>query len=531
MGDQRFGSETTEQKARSPMWDLLKEENAYRRPKRGDILEAEVVRIDPDAIIVDIGSKTEGFLPSSELDKLDPATRAEIALGAKISVYVVRPESPDGDVIVSLDMARSAQEWQEAQRYQEQGLLYEGTVAGYNKGGLIVPFGGVRGFLPSSQLSNPGGRSNPEERERYLASRVGQSLSLKVIEVDRQRRRLIFSERAAAKEAREARKELLLAELQEGQIRRGRVSSLSDFGAFVDLGGADGLIHISELSWQRVQHPREVLQVGQEIEVYILRVDRERKRIGLSLRKLRPDPWREVQDKFRVGQIVEGTITHVVDFGAFARIAEGIEGLIHVSELGETVRDPHAVVKEEETWPLKIISIDAQRQRIGLSLKQAPSREEVEGLAVYQEMREELAPLEAESSVPPAPQPETEMPIALEGLTESAPPAKQPQSIRASEAFPTTAGISEEEPLEAPADGQEPLALEASVPELIEEEPPETVEEHAEGEEVAQAPKAPKSPAAKRATRSQTKKGAPRARKTTSRKTGPQKSARKKSKL
>ena len=422
MNDQRVAQESAAEKARSPMWDLLKEEDAYRRPKRGDILEAEVVRIDPDAIIVDIGSKTEGIVPASELEKLDPSLRAEIAVGSKISVYVVRPESPEGEIIVSLDMARAAHEWQDAKRYQDQGLLYEGSVAGFNKGGLIVPFGTIRGFLPSSQLSDPGGRSNPEDRERYLASRVGQSLSLKVIEVDRQSRRLIFSERAAAREAREVRKERLLAELQEGQVRHGRVSSLADFGAFVDLGGADGLIHISELSWQRVQHPQELLQVGQELDVYILRVDHERKRIGLSLRKLRPDPWREVEDKFRVGQIVEGIVTHLVDFGAFARIVEGVEGLIHISELGEGVRDTREVVAEGQTLPLKIISIDAHRQRIGLSLKQAPTREEMEGMAALQAG----VAITEEPAMPPDIQPET--PVLFAEAAQSSPSMEAPPS-------------------------------------------------------------------------------------------------------
>jgi small subunit ribosomal protein S1 len=389
----------------SPMWKYLSEEYDYKRPKRGDIRYAEVLRIDEDEIIVDIGGKTEGVVPSVDLDRMGDDALAEIEVGDKVPVYVLRPESADGDVIVSLNMARTMEDWRKAERLFEEGGVHEGTVSGYNKGGLLVYFGQIRGFVPASQLSGLSRRSSHEDRMATLSKMEGQQLLLKVIEVDRQRRRLIFSERAASREWREKRKDELLNDLQEGDIRTGTVRNLCEFGAFVDLGGADGLIHISELSWRRVKHAREVLKVGQEVEVYVLRVDRDRKRIGLSLKRLQPDPWHVAEERYEVGQIVKGVVTNIVDFGAFARIEDGIEGLIHVSELSDGDFAPRDLVKEGEELYVKILSIDAHRQRMGLSLKQAPSREEVEGdeawaaLAEEGEAKVEEAAYEAEEAL------------------------------------------------------------------------------------------------------------------------------------
>jgi len=405
-----------DEKTGSPMWKYLKEEYDYTRPRRGDILYAEVIRIDDDEIIVDIGGKTEGMVPSADLERMGEEALAEISVGDKVPVYVLRPESADGDVIVSLNMARTMEDWRRAEKLHEDGGVFEGTVSGCNKGGLLVYFGKIRGFVPASQVAGLGRRSRHESRMDMLATMEGQKLMVKVIEVDRQRRRLIFSERAASREWREKRKEELLNELQEGDIRAGKVRNLCDFGAFVDLGGADGLIHISELSWRRVKHAREVLRVGEEVEVYVLRVDRERKRIGLSLKRLKPDPWHLVEEKYDAGQILKGTITNVVDFGAFARIEDGIEGLIHISELSDGDFSPSDLVREGEELYVKILSIDADRQRMGLSLKQAPTREEVEGEEALAEIRAAVAPEEAAV----APEVEAEAEVELEAVAEAA---------------------------------------------------------------------------------------------------------------
>ncbi|HJX39584.1 MAG TPA: S1 RNA-binding domain-containing protein, partial [Anaerolineae bacterium] len=391
MVDRMMGEEGTNnnEASGSPMWKFLEEEYDYKRPKRGDIRYAEVLRIDKDEIIVDIGGKTEGVVPSVDLERMGEEAVSQIEVGDKVPVYVLRPESADGDVIVSLNMARTMEDWRRAEKLYESGDVFDGTIAGHNKGGLLVYFGQIRGFVPASQLSGLSRRSSHEERMQTLSKMEGQELLLKVIEVDRQRRRLIFSERAASREYRDKRKTELLDDLQEGDIRTGTVRNLCDFGAFVDLGGADGLIHISELSWRRVRHARDVLRAGQEVEVYVLRIDREKKRIGLSLKRLQPDPWQVVEEKYQVGQIVKGVVTNIVDFGAFARIEDGIEGLIHVSELSDGDFAPQDLVREGEQLYVKILSIDSDRQRMGLSLKQGPTREEMEGEEAWAGIQEE----------------------------------------------------------------------------------------------------------------------------------------------
>ena len=356
------------------MAELLENAYTFRMPNRGDILEGTVVKIDPDQILVDIGFKSEGVVPGAELERIKPET---IRVGDQVLVYVVNPEDKSGNVVLSLIRAQLERDWRNAEKLFESGEIFEATVSGYNRGGLIVRLGKVRGFVPASQLSTATREGNEEVQSDDLAKLVGQKLKLKIIELDRGRNRLILSERAAIREWRRQQKERLLAELQEGDIVRGAVSSLCDFGAFVDLGGADGLIHLSELSWGRVSHPSEVLKVGDEVEVYVLKVDRKERRIGLSLKRLQPDPWSQVEEKYSVGQLVEGTITKLTNFGAFARLKDDeIEGLIHISELSdERVTHPKEVVKEGDVLTLRIIRIDPERRRMGLSLRKVASAE------------------------------------------------------------------------------------------------------------------------------------------------------------
>ena len=356
------------------MAELLENAYTFRMPNRGDILEGTVVKIDPDQILVDIGFKSEGVVPGAELERIKPET---IRVGDQVLVYVVNPEDKSGNVVLSLIRAQLERDWRNAEKLFESGEIFEATVSGYNRGGLIVRLGKVRGFVPASQLSSATREGNEEVQSDDLAKLVGQKLKLKIIELDRGRNRLILSERAAIREWRRQQKERLLAELQEGDIVRGAVSSLCDFGAFVDLGGADGLIHLSELSWGRVSHPSEVLKVGDEVEVYVLKVDRKERRIGLSLKRLQPDPWSQVEEKYSVGQLVEGTITKLTNFGAFARLKDDeIEGLIHISELSdERITHPREVVKEGDVLTLRIIRIDPERRRMGLSLRKVASAE------------------------------------------------------------------------------------------------------------------------------------------------------------
>jgi len=349
--------------------ELLSAVHEYRRLRQGEILEGEVVRVSPNEILIDVGSKSEGVVSPRELEAMGPEAIEQIKVGDKVWAYVVTPEDKEGNIILSLSRAELERDWQAASKLFADEKVFEEVVVGYNKGGLIVKLGKVRGFVPASQLisirrRNEGSDANP------LAAMVGKKLQLKIIDLDRQRNRLILSERAAVHQWRQEQRERLLAELREGDVRRGRVTNLCDFGAFVDLGGADGLIHLSELSWGQVTHPSEVLQVDDEVDVYVLGVDREKGRIALSLKRLQPDPWELISEKYHLGQLVEGTITRLTRFGAFARIEDGIEGLIHLSELSkEPIQHPSEVVKEGDVLTLRIIRIDSARHRLGLSLK------------------------------------------------------------------------------------------------------------------------------------------------------------------
>ncbi len=346
--------------------------NALRTLQRGEVIDGIVARIDPDEILVDIGLKSEGVINGREMD--DEVTE-QLHIGSKVLVYVMQPEGPEGHAILSIRRARMEKSWRAAEELYQEDRVIEAEVIDFNKGGLIVDLG-VRGFVPISQIPELRGLSKGQEGEPSevidrLAQMKGRVLKLKIIELNRNRNRLILSERLALQEQRSHRKDELLAELLPGQVRRGRVTSLASFGAFVDLGGADGLVHISQLSYSRVNHPSEVLSVGDEVEVYVLSIDPETKKIALSLKKAQPDPWSRVDQKYHVGDLVEGTITKLAKFGAFAKIDDGIEGLIHLSELSaEPVENGKDVVSEGQRVTLRVININPTRRRLGLSLRQ-----------------------------------------------------------------------------------------------------------------------------------------------------------------
>lgn len=365
-----------------PMHALLDAESyELETPQRGEIRIGTIARVSDNDILVDVGAKSEGIIPSRELDRLSDEERAQFKVGDEIQVYVVRSADRDGTTMLSISRAEEEQDWQKAETYLENQEPFEGEIDGYNKGGLIVKLGRLRGFVPASQVSiSRRRRSDGETPDDRWSDMVGEPIITRVIEVDQRRNRLILSERAASREARDALKERLISELKPGEVRQGTVISLADFGAFVDIGGADGLIHISELSWKRIEDPSEVLEVGQEIEVRVLNVDAERKRISLSLRDLESDPWDEIIQKFEEGQLVEGTITKLTKFGAFAALKGTdeyeIEGLIHISELSdEHIEHPREVLHEGQEVAMRLINIDNDRRRIGLSLKQVDSAE------------------------------------------------------------------------------------------------------------------------------------------------------------
>ncbi len=343
----------------------------YKSLKYGDVMDGVIMHLDREEILVDIGSKSEGIVPSREYSSLSPEERQALAVGDTILVFVVQPENPEGHAVVSIDRARQEKSWRRLQELHEANEVIEAEVTNYNKGGLLVNLDGVRGFVPASQVTEIRG-GDEASKQADMARLIGSSLPLKVIEINRHRNRLILSERQAVQERRDVMKERLIDELSEGEVRKGRVSSICDFGAFVDIGGADGLVHLSELSWSRVRHPSEVLRVGQEVDVYVLGINAQEKKIALSIKRTQAEPWSRVAAAYEVGQLVRGTVTQLANFGAFARIEDGIEGLIHVSELvDDRVSHPKQVVSEGDDLLLRIIRIDPQRRRMGLSLRRA----------------------------------------------------------------------------------------------------------------------------------------------------------------
>jgi len=362
----------TPAKPTSLMEQLLNE--ASSSPKAlhyGDVLDGIVMRKDRDEILVDIGAKSEGTVPNKELSTLNLEELNDIKVGEQILVFVIQPENQDGHAILSIDKAKMEKSWRRLQKQYEAEEIIEAEVTGYNKGGLLVNLEGVRGFVPSSQVSGLAAGTEAAKQSE-MTRLVNSKLPLKIIEINRNRNRLILSERLAAQAQRDVQKDRLMNELEKGQVRDGIVTSICDFGAFVDIGGADGLVHLSELSWSRVNHPNEVLKVNDKVKVYVLEVNPDDKKVALSIKRTQPEPWSQVMANYQPGQLVEGTITQLANFGAFARIANGIEGLIHVSELAEgRVQHPRSVVKEGDVVTLRIIRIDPQRKRMGLSLKRA----------------------------------------------------------------------------------------------------------------------------------------------------------------
>ncbi len=347
--------------------------------RRGQIYQGVISETTPTAVTVDLGDGATGIVPGRELELMTRKTLESLTVGAEVDVYVVNPRNNRGRTILSINHALEERDWRNADAFAKSKEVYEALIGGYNKGGLIVRFGRLRGFVPQSQLAEDRVRSmsgnTPEERYGPM---VNQPIGVKVMEVERKRNRLILSERAAIREVRQRRKQALIAELRLGEIRKGRVVSLENFGAFVDIGGGEGLIHLSELAWGHISHPRQVLSVGDEVEVEVISVDPKARRIGLSRRRVLSDPWDEVATSLRRGQLVRGRITKLTKFGAFARLVDNdaVEGLIHISELStQRIDHPKEVVQRGQELALRIVKIDIRERRLGLSLKSVNSTE------------------------------------------------------------------------------------------------------------------------------------------------------------
>jgi small subunit ribosomal protein S1 len=351
--------------------------------RAGELRKGTILEVTDKGLVVDIGSKRDGFVPQEDLEKLEDAS---FEAGQDVDVVIAKIRDSDGNVELSIHQALMQADWIEAEELKEEQTVYETEVTGSNRGGLTVDFGRLRGFVPMSQLIGFSRIRRASERHRRLRSMVGEQIMLKVIEVNRSRRRLIFSQRAASKEWRAARRDQLLDDLEAGQIHRGRISQITDFGLFVNLGGMDGLVHISELSWGRIENPEEVYRRGQRIKVKVLNVDRDRERIALSVKALTPDPWDSVAEKYTPGQLIEGKVTQVVDFGVFIELEPGVEGLLHNSELRDM--EQREELASGQKILVKIIRVESQRRRIGLSVRQV-QREEWENWVLSQVEEEE----------------------------------------------------------------------------------------------------------------------------------------------
>ena len=508
------------------MEELLAEQSEdIKSFKHGDVVEGNVVRIDKDEILVDIGAKSEGVVSNRELYGRHAESQPQLNIGDTVLVYVLQPESPEGHAVLSLRRAGLERKWRSMQEQFEAGVIIEAPVIDHNKGGLIVDCG-IRGFVPISQIvdfprrpQNDQPRDAAQEIAEKLQPFVGRKLRLKILEVNRKANRLILSEKVALYEERREKRDELFSSLQVGQKVSGTVRSIAPFGVFIDLGGIDGLVHKSELSWNKVNNPEAGYKVGEEVEAEVIDINHERGRISLSIRRLQPDPWHSTVADFKVGDIIDGTVTKLVNFGAFVRVRDGLEGLIHISELShQRVAHPGDVVHEGQTLKLRIISLDSERHRLGLSLKQAeeaPARpapepaapgapraerrprqerayspsdavQEPEGgidntlAAAFAQVREQVAAAEAAETATDEPEAIAETAVAEpatdepEAIAETA-VAEQPEAEAVAEPETEPEAVVEQPEPEAVA---EPAAAEPAVAEPATEEPePEAVAE------------------------------------------------------
>lgn len=372
--------------------------DAYTPPapcRRGDVVKGVIVRVNPKMILIDIGNKCDAIVHPREMELLEPGDLERLKPGQTVHVYVLDSNESENVILVSLNKADQESDWVRAQQLLESGETVELEVVDYNKGGVIVHLGQLRGFVPASQLQ-PGWRSfqNAEDTEHRWQALLGKTLTLKVIEVTSSRNRLIFSERGTFSER--PRRHNVLEELEVGSVQRGVVSNIVEFGAFVNVKGIDGLLHISEISWQRVNHPSQVLQVGQELDVYIFDVDLERRRLSLSLKRLTPDPWELMGQRYSEGQQLDVKIVNLVSFGAFASPVDipEVEGLIHLSELSEQpVLRADEVVQVGMIRPARILSLRPKNRRVAFSLKVASSELQESETKVAEVVPENDAPV------------------------------------------------------------------------------------------------------------------------------------------
>jgi small subunit ribosomal protein S1 len=390
-------SKNSELGGQSEFEQLLESSFAYTPPRRGEIRNAIILQIETREIIVDMGAKQDGIVPAQDIERLDADVKNALVVGGEVPVYVLNPRDQDDNLVVSINMGLQQYDWEKARQLLTSEDVVQVSITGHNRGGILVRWNRLEGFIPSSHLVSV---NLANERSSAWNEFASKPLGVKVIEVDQDRRRLIFSEREAQKEWRAQQKARLLSELKEGDVVKGTVTGLRDFGAFVNLGGADGLIHVSELAWHRVDHPRDVLKVGDEIDVYILTLDRGSNRIALSRKRLLNDPWEDADKRYHEGQLVDGSVTNVVDFGAFIALDNGLEGLLHLSEMGDgSLKEPYSYVKKGDRLSLRISHLEPEKRRVGFTQRWGTDVN-AEGEPIAQG---EGVPAAAEAEAPAAP--------------------------------------------------------------------------------------------------------------------------------
>jgi small subunit ribosomal protein S1 len=430
---------TTPEGERIPNYDAT-----FPTINEGEVVHGTVVRVDKDEVLVDIGYKSEGVIPVAELSiRRSVNPEDEVRVGDEIDALVLTKEDTEGRLILSKKRARFEIAWKAIEAAAESGEPVDGRVIEVVKGGLILDLG-VRGFLPASLVDI--------RRVQDLDEFLGKELRCKVIELNRSRNNVVLSRRAVLEDERKEMRQAILDRLNPGDVVDGQISNIVDFGAFVDLDGMDGLIHISELSWSHVNHPSEVLEIGQDVKVKVLDIDRERQRISLGLKQTQSDPWQQVLEQHQEGDVVEGKVTKVVTFGAFVEILPGVEGLVHISELAQHhVENPREVVSQDDTVQVKVIEVDAERRRLSLSLKRVenghegtPVDAEAVAAAPHLDLSEDVFP-EA-SAAEPAP----ELPVSEETVAEAEPaPEPEPEAQVEAEAETETETLSVDESIEA----------------------------------------------------------------------------------
>ena len=390
----------TEENGQAP--DLMEEllsSNPPKKPlRRGEIIDGKIMEINDEGLLLNIGHKSEGIVPTREMRSFTKVDFDTLEEGSEVVALVINPEDDDGATILSVDKARGERGWRVLEKAKEDDKAVDGVIIGSNRGGAVVQAEDVQGFIPLSQLVGPARELFVPKKENAKDGFIGMKITFKIFELNRRRNRAIFSEKAVLQQERAQKKQELIETLQVGNILKGRIVGVSTFGAFVDIGGADGLIHISELSWDPVSSPADIVTVGTEMDVYVVKIDKENLKIALSLKRLTPEPWEIIKDELVVGRKIVAKVTKITTFGAFVRTEQGVEGLVHVSEISHqelgSVEDIESVINVGQSLDLTIVNVDTERKRLGLSLISSAKPEENEEVQVAAESEDSESSVE-----------------------------------------------------------------------------------------------------------------------------------------